>query len=99
MPIEVIERVNKIGTAQWHPKLLTFQDRHGHDNSAPDPYFQPLDQEIEGVVNDEPIEENVEDNHKDMNNTSQSPQIHPLQELLEKSPLAQPAIYKVVKNS
>ena len=68
MPIEVIERVNKIGTAQVQPKLLTFQDRHGHDNSASDPYFQPLYHEIEGVVDDEPIEENVEDIHEDMNN-------------------------------
>ena len=68
MPIEVIERLNKIGTAQGQPKLLTFQDCHGHDNSAPDPYFQPLDHEIEWVVDDEPIEENVEDNHEDMNN-------------------------------
>ena len=69
MPIEVIERVNKIGTAQRQPKLLTFQDRHGHENSNPDPYFQPLDHEIEGVVDedDEPIEENVEDNHENMN--------------------------------
>ena len=68
MPIEVIERENKIGTAQGQPKLLTFQDRHGHDNSDPDPYFQPLDHEIEGVVYDKPIEENVEDNHENMNN-------------------------------
>ena len=68
MPIEVIERVNKIGTAQGQPKLLTIQDRRGHDNSEPEPYFQPLDHEIEGVVDedDEPIEENVEDNHEDM---------------------------------
>ena len=68
MPIEVIERVNKIGIAQGQPKLLTFQDRHGHENNDPDPYFQPLDHEIEGMVDDEPIEENVEDNHKDTNN-------------------------------
>ena len=70
MPIEVIARVNKIGTAQGQPKLLTFQDRHGYDNSDPEPYFQPLDHEIEGVVDedDEPIEENVEDNHEEINN-------------------------------
>ena len=68
MPIEVIERVNKIGTAQGQPKLLTFQDRHGHENRNSDPYFQPLDHEIEGVVDDEPIEENFKDNHEDTNN-------------------------------
>ena len=68
MPIEVIERVNKIGVAQGQPKLLTFQDRHGYENSDPDPYFQPLDHEIEGVVDDEPIKENVADDHEDINN-------------------------------
>ena len=67
MHTEVIERVNEIGTVQGQPKLPTFQDRHGHENSNPDPYFQPLDHEIEGVVDDEPIEENVEDNHEDTN--------------------------------
>ena len=36
---EVIERINKIGLAQGQPKLLTFQDRHGHEKSDPDPYF------------------------------------------------------------
>ena len=63
MPIKVIERVNKIGVAQGQPKLLNFQDRHRYENSDPDPYFQPLDHEIEGVVNDEPIEENFADDH------------------------------------
>ena len=67
-PIAVIKRVNEIGTAQVHPKLLTFQDRHGYDNNYPDPYFQPIDHEIKGVVDDEPIEENVEDDHEDTNN-------------------------------
>ena len=38
MPIEIIERVNKIGIAQGQPKLLTFKDRHGHENSDPNPY-------------------------------------------------------------
>ena len=46
MPIEVIERVNEIDTAQGQPTLLTFQDRHGHDNNKPDPYFQPIDRDI-----------------------------------------------------
>ena len=46
MPIEVIKRVNDIGTAQEQPKILTFQDRHGHYNSDPDPYFQPIDHNI-----------------------------------------------------
>ena len=55
IPIEVIERVKKIGVAQVQPKLITFQDRHGHEKSDPDPYFQPLDHDIEGVVDDEPI--------------------------------------------
>ena len=50
MTLEVIERVKKIGVAQGQPKLLTFQDRHGYANNDPDPYFQPLDHEIEGVV-------------------------------------------------
>ena len=68
MPIEVIKRVNEIGTAQGNPTLLTFQDRHGHDNNDPDPYFQPIDHEFEGVVDDEPIKENVEDDHEDTNN-------------------------------
>ena len=58
MPSEVIERVNKIGFAQVQPKLLIFQDRHGHENSDPDSYFQPIDHEIEGVVDDEHIEDN-----------------------------------------
>ena len=68
MSIEVIERVNKIGTSQGQPKLPTFQERRGHENSNSDLYFQPLDHEIKGVVDDEPIEENVEDNHEDTNN-------------------------------
>ena len=67
MPLEIIERVNKIGVAQGQPKLLTFQDRHGYENNNPDPYFQALDHEVEGVVDDEPIEENVADDHKDTN--------------------------------
>ena len=68
MPIEVIGRENKIGIAQGQPKLLTFQDCHGHENSDPDPYFQPIDHEIQGVIDDEPREENIEDDHKDMDN-------------------------------
>ena len=43
MSIEVIRRVNEIGTAQGQPTLITFQDCHGHDNNVPDPYFQPID--------------------------------------------------------
>ena len=54
MPIEVIKRVNEIGTANGHPTLLTFQERHRHDNSDPDPYFQSIDCKIEGVIDDEP---------------------------------------------
>ena len=67
IPLEVIERVNKIGVAQGQPKLLTFQDRHVYESNDPDPYFQLLDHEIEGVVDDEPIEENVPDYHEDTN--------------------------------
>ena len=68
MPIEVIKRVNEIGTAQGQPTLLTFQDRHEHENNDPDPYFQPIDRQIEGVIDDEPTEENFEDDHEDTNN-------------------------------
>ena len=67
MPSEVIERVNQIGLAQGQPELLTFQDRHGHEKSAPDPYFQQLDHEIEGVVDDEHTEENNDGDHEDRN--------------------------------
>ena len=67
MPSEVIERINKIVSAQGQPKLLTFQDRHGHEKSDPDPYFQPLDHEIEGVVDDEHIKDNNAEDHKDRN--------------------------------
>ena len=67
MPSEVIERINKIGLAQGQPKLITFQDRRGHEKSDPDPYFQPLDHEIEGVVDDEHIEDNNADDHEDRN--------------------------------
>ena len=66
MLLEVIERVNKICSAQGQPKLLTFQYRHGHEKSDPDPYFQPLDHEIKGVVYDEHIEDNNAD-HEDRN--------------------------------
>ena len=68
MPIEVIKRVNEIGTAQGQPTLLTFQDRHVHDNNDPDPYFHPIDCKIEGVIDDEPSKENVEYDHKEINN-------------------------------
>ena len=67
MPFEVIERVNQIDSAQGEPELLTFQDRHGHEKSAPDPYFRPLDHEIEGVVDDDHTKDNNADDHKDRN--------------------------------
>ena len=67
MPSKVIEKINKIGWAQGQPKLLTFQDRHGHGKSDPDPYFQPLDHEIEGVVDDEYIEDNNAEDNEDRN--------------------------------
>ena len=50
MPIEVIERVKKIGVAQGQPKLLTFQYRHGYENNNLDPYFQPLLRSCDQVV-------------------------------------------------
>ena len=52
MPIEVIELVNQLGKEQNQPTLLTFQDRHGHSTMDPDPYFQPMDIKIEGVITD-----------------------------------------------
>ena len=67
MPSEVIERVNKIGSAEGQPGLLTFQDCHGHEKSDPDPYFQPLDHEIEGVVDDDHIDDNNAEDHEDRN--------------------------------
>ena len=67
IPIEVIERVNEIGTAQGQLTLLTFQDRHGNDNIDPDPYFEPIDRDIEGVIDDKPIEENANDDNEDVN--------------------------------
>ena len=67
MPSEVIKRVNQIGLAQGQTELLTFQDRYGHEKSDPDPYFQPLDHEIEGVVDDEHIKENNDEDHEDRN--------------------------------
>ena len=54
IPIKVIKRVNEIGTAQEQPILPTFQDRHGHDNNNPEPYFQPINSNIEEVIDDEP---------------------------------------------
>ena len=67
MPSEVIERVNQIGLEQGQPKLLTFQDCHGHKKSDPDPYFQSLDHKIKGVVDDEHIEDNKDEYHEDRN--------------------------------
>ena len=67
MPSKVIERINKIGLAQGKPKLLTFQDRHRHEKIDPDPYFQPLDHEIEGVIDDEHTEDHNADDNEDIN--------------------------------
>ena len=50
MPIEVIERVNQLGEGKNQPTLLNFQDRHGHSTMDTDPYFQPVDVNIEGVI-------------------------------------------------
>ena len=52
MKIEVIERVNQLGKEQNQPTLLTFQDHHGHSTMDPDLYFQPVDINIKGVIQD-----------------------------------------------
>ena len=52
MPTEVIEEGNQLGKKQNQPALLTFQDRHGHSTIDPDPYFQPVGIDIEGVIPD-----------------------------------------------
>ena len=67
MPSQVIERVKKVGSTQGQPKLITFQDRHGQEKSNPNPHFQPLDHEIEGVVDDEHIKDNNDEDHEDRN--------------------------------
>ena len=73
MPIEVIKRVNQLGKEQNQPTLLTFQDRHGHSTMDPDPYFQPVDVDIEGVIQDPDEQdpnlqdENCDDEHHNKN--------------------------------
>ena len=67
--------------------------------SDPDPYFQPLDHEIEGVVDDEHIEDNNAEYHKSKYMTSPAPQIHQPPELSVQSPLDQLVIYKGDTNS
>ena len=52
MPIEVIKRVNQLGKEKNQPAILTFQDHHGHSTMDQDPYFQPVDIDIEGVIPD-----------------------------------------------
>ena len=71
MPIEVIKRVNQLGKEQNQPSLLTFQDRHGHSTVDPDPYFQPVGVDIEGLIQDQDEQdpnlqdENDDDEHDD----------------------------------
>ena len=66
MPIEVIKRVNQLGKEQNQPTLLTFQDRHGHSTVDPDPYFQPVDVDIEGVIPDPDEQDpNLQDKNDD----------------------------------
>ena len=73
MQIEVIERVNQLGKEQNQPTLLNFQDHHGHSTMDPDLYFQPVDVDIEGVIQypDEQDhnlqDENDNDEHHDNN--------------------------------
>ena len=66
MPTEVIEQVNQLGKEQNQPILLTLQDRHGHSTMDPDPYFQAVDIDIEGVIPD-PYEQdpNLQDENND----------------------------------
>ena len=52
MPIDVIKRVNQLGKEHNQPTLLNFQDLHGHSTMDPDPYFQLVDINIEGVIPD-----------------------------------------------
>ena len=66
MPIEVIEQVNQLDKEQNQPSLLTFQDRHGHSTVDPDPYFQPVDVDIKGVIQDPDEQDpNLQDKNDD----------------------------------
>ena len=65
-PIEVIERLNQLGEGKNQPTLLNFQDRHGHSTMDPDPYFQLVDIDIEGVIPD-PDEQDTNPNLHDEN--------------------------------
>ena len=68
MPIEVIERVNQLGKEQNQPTLLTFQYCHGHSTMDPDPYFQSVDIDIEGVIQDpDELDPNLQDKKTMMN--------------------------------
>ena len=50
--MEVIARVNRIGQAQGHPSLITFQDRHGNSFGDTNPAFSGVLPQISGVVHD-----------------------------------------------
>ena len=52
MPMKFIACVDRIGQAQGHPSLITFQDRHGHSVGDTDPAFAGLLPQLEGVVHD-----------------------------------------------
>ena len=66
MPIEVINRVNQLGKKKNQPTLLTFQDRHGHSTMDTDPYFQPVDVDIEGFIQDPDEQDpNLQDENDD----------------------------------
>ena len=66
MPIEVIERVNQLGKEQNQPTLLTLQDHHDHSTIDPDPYFQLVDIDIEGVSPDKDEQDpNIQDKNDD----------------------------------
>ena len=52
MPMEVIACVNRIGQAQGHTSLITFQDRHGHSIGDTNPDFAGVLPQLAGVVHD-----------------------------------------------
>ena len=44
--------MKQLGKEQNQPTLLTFEDHRGHPTIDPDPYFQPVDIDIKGVIPD-----------------------------------------------
>ena len=52
IPMEVIDRVNRIGQAQVQPSLITFQDHHGHSVGDTNPAFAGVLPQLAGLVHD-----------------------------------------------